>query len=297
MTFSIVAVDQEKQEVGFAIASCFWDAGQMGLALAGKGAIVSQAQGNWGFIPVFFDKVEEKLSLKEILETFRRSDDNFENRQVGMVTYAGASLSFTGKDVFSAHQRIGKDYACQGNILSSPDTVDKMAEAFEITEGPLTRRLYKALQAGDDAGGEMRGKMSARVYVVRVRENPLPVNDYRIMEHPDPVQEIGRLMQLKNDIITAWELSEAALNAEEKDKLISIQNLDNFLVDKEDRAFLDFHETLASLYLRAGNKKKAIERYRIYVKISPNMISTIDDDVKDEVLHEQSWVPKTLFED
>ncbi|TFH01288.1 MAG: DUF1028 domain-containing protein [Candidatus Thorarchaeota archaeon] len=80
MTFSIVAADTEKKEVGFAITSCFWDAGQMGLALSGKGAIVSQAQGNWGFIPIFFDKLEEQLSLKEILETFRSSDENFENR-------------------------------------------------------------------------------------------------------------------------------------------------------------------------------------------------------------------------
>ena len=286
MTFSIVAVDQEKKEVGFAIASCFWDAGQMGLALAGKGAIVSQAHGNWGFIPVFFEKLEEDLPLKEILDTFRSSDDNFENRQVGMVTFQGESLAFTGESVFSAHQRIGKDYACQGNILTSPATVDKMAEAFETTEGTLTRRLYEALQAADDAGGEMRGKMSARVYVVRVRDNPLPVNDYRIEEHSEPVREIGRLIQLKNDIITTWELSEAASKAEGDDKEQAIQNLADFLIGKEDRAFLDFHETLASLYLEIGNKEKAIERYKIYTKISPNMVSTLDDDMKTAVLNE-----------
>ncbi|MGY5860264.1 MAG: DUF1028 domain-containing protein [Candidatus Thorarchaeota archaeon] len=286
MTFSIVAVDKEKKEVGFAIASCFWDAGQMGLALAGKGAIVSQAQGNWGFIPVFFEKLEEELPLNEILETFRSSDDNFENRQVGMVTLKGESLAFTGKSVFSGHQRIGKDYACQGNILTSPATVDKMAETFETTEGTLTRKLYNALQAGDDAGGEMRGKMSARVYVVRVQENPLPVNDYRIEDHPEPVLEIGRLIQLKNDLITTWELSEAASKAEDKDKESAIEALEKFLIGKDDRAFLDFHETLASLYLEIGKRDKAIERYRIYAKISPNMVSTIDDDLKNDVLAE-----------
>lgn len=283
MTFSIVAVDTEMKELGFAIASCFWDAGQMGLALQGKGAIVSQAQGNWEFIPSFFKKLEENLSLKEILETFRSSDDNFENRQVGMVTFQGESLAFTGKNVFSAHQKIGKNYACQGNILTSPDTVSKMADAFETTGGTLTRKLYEALQAGDDAGGEMRGKMSARVYVVRVRDNPLPVNDYRIEDHPDPVREIGRLMQLKNDLITTWELSEVASKAEEEDKIKAIQNFEDFLVGKEDRAFLDFHETLASLYLELGNREKAIERFRIYAKISPKMVSTLDDDLRKDV--------------
>jgi uncharacterized Ntn-hydrolase superfamily protein len=230
--------------------------------------------------------LDEDLPLKEILEVFRSSDDNFENRQVGMVSFQGESLAFTGESVFSAHQRIGKDYACQGNILTSPATVDKMAEVFETTEGTLTRRLYEALQAGDYAGGEMRGKMSARVYVVRVQDNPLPVNDYRIMEHPEPVREIGRLIQLKNNIITAWELSEAASKAAGKDKEQAIKNLENFLIGKEDRAFLDFHETLASLYLEIGNRAKAIERYRIYAKISPNMVAIFDDDLKKEVLDE-----------
>lgn len=286
MTFSIVAVDKEKKELGFAIASCFWNAGQMGLALAGKGAIVSQAQGNWDFIPVFFEKLEEHISLEDILEVFRNSDENFENRQVGMVTFGGVSLSFTGEKVFSAHQRFGPDYAAQGNILTSPKTVDSMAETFEKTKGTLTRRLYESLQAGDDAGGEMRGKMSARVCVVRVRDIPLPVNDYTIEDHPEPVREIGRLMELKNNIITAWELSETASKAEGEDKDQAIQNLENFLIGKEDRAFLDFHETLASLYLQIGNKEKAIERYRIYAKISPNMVSTFDDDLKKDVLAE-----------
>ncbi|TFG28843.1 DUF1028 domain-containing protein [Candidatus Thorarchaeota archaeon] len=287
MTFSIVAADTEKNEVGFAIASCFWDAGQMGLAFAGKGAIVSQAQGNWEFIPIFFEKLDDGLPLKEILEIFRSSDENFENRQIGMVSFQGESLAFTGGSVFSAHQRIGKNYACQGNILTSPATVDRMAEVFEATEGTLTRKLYEALQAGDDAGGEMRGKMSARVYVVRVRDNPLPVNDYRIEDHQEPVREIGRLITLKNDIITAWELTEEASKIVGSDKQHAIRTLETFLIGKEDRAFLDFHETLASIYLSEGNKEKAIERYRIYAKISPNMVSTFDDDLKKEILAEQ----------
>jgi len=281
MTFSIVAADPEKMELGFAIASCFWNAGQMGLALAGKGAIVSQAQGNWDFIPAFFEKLDKNLSLQEILDEFRESDDSFENRQVGMVIHDGKSLSFTGEKVFSAHQRIGTNYACQGNILTGQKTIDAMADAFERTEGTLTRRLYTALQAGDDAGGEMRGKMSARVYVVRVWDNPLPVNDYTIEEHPEPVREIGRLMELKNNIITAWQLTEAVSKVE--DKIKAIGELEQFLIDKEDRAFLDFQQSLAGFYLEIGEREKAIERYRIVTKISPKMISTIDEAIQNEI--------------
>ena len=92
-------------------------------------------------------------------------------------------------------------------------------------------------------------------------------------------------MELKNNIITAWELSEAASKAEGEEKEQAIQTLENFLIGKEDRAFLDFHESLASLYLQIGNKEKAIERFRIYAKISPNMVSTFDDDLRNAVLN------------
>ena len=92
-------------------------------------------------------------------------------------------------------------------------------------------------------------------------------------------------MELQNNIITAWQLSEVASKAEGEDKEHAIQSLDNFLIGKEDRAYLDFHETLASLYLQGGNKEKAIERFRIYAKISPNMVSSFDDDLKKAVLN------------
>jgi hypothetical protein len=113
---------------------------------------------------------------------------------------------------------------------------------------------------------------------VRVQENPLPVNDYTIEDHPDPVREIGRLMQLKNDLITTWELTEAVSKTE--DKRGAIDELDQFLAEKEDRAFLDFHQSLAEFLLEIGERERAIERYRIYARISPNMISTLDDEIR-----------------
>ena len=286
MTFSIVAVDREKQEVGFAIASCFWNAGQVGFALAGKGAIVSQAQGNWDFIPMFFEKLEEHVPLDQILDSFRSSDERFENRQVGMVTMSGDSLAYSGKDVFNAFQRIGSDYTCQGNILTGPEVIQQMAETFEKTEGSLSERLYAALQAGDDAGGDMRGKISARLRVVKDRGHPLneTVTDFTIEEHTEPVREIGRLLKLRSSIIKAWELSEAISSDENEDKLAAVQELDKFLSDKNDRVYLDFFESLASGYRELGQRDKEIESWRKFVKISPRMAVTIPDNLKDEVL-------------
>jgi uncharacterized Ntn-hydrolase superfamily protein len=261
MTFSIVAVDLEKKELGFAIASCFWNAGQVGFVLAGKGAIVSQAQGNMSFISLFFEKLEENMTVKEILEVFRNSDENFEKRQIGMISSTGDVIAYSGNEVYSAFQRIGKDYACQGNILIGRDVVESMADAFEKTEGSLTNRLYAALQAGDNSGGDMRGKISARLHVVKDRGNPYygTVTDFTIEEHEEPVREIGRLLALEASIIRAWKLTDAASKAEGKDKQAAVIELEEYLSDKHDRLFSDFHSSLASLYLELDRRDKAVE--------------------------------------
>jgi len=285
MTFSIVAVDPEKKDIGFAIASCFWDSGQMGFAKAEKGAVVSQAQGNWDLINIFFEKLDENMTLEEIVEAFKRADESIENRQVGMVTFSGETLAFTGGKVFNGFQRIGSNYACQGNILVGPEVIDSMVESFEKSEGTLSERLYKSLQAGDDAGGDMRGKISARVCVVRNRGNPLieTVTDFRVEEHTEPVREIGRLIQLRKNLLKTWELTQSATKAEGVEKVAAIQSLEDFLSDKNDRLYLDFHESLAELHLKVGNRDKAIERYKLYVKISPNMLSILDEEIRRDI--------------
>ncbi|MGY5853195.1 MAG: DUF1028 domain-containing protein [Candidatus Thorarchaeota archaeon] len=283
MTFSIVAVDRENKEAGFAIASCFWNAGQVGFAKADAGAIVSQARGNWSFIPLFFEKLEEKMSLEDILEHFRSTDEDFESRQVGMVSFQGDAVTFTGKDCFQPNQRSGRDYACQGNILARPEVIDRMAEAFENTEGSLAERFYSALQAGDDAGGDMRGKMSARVWVVKNRNNPLTdtLIDFTVEDHPEPVREIGRLIELRKNLYATWGMMEAASKLEGVEQETALSELESFLEDKVDRAYLDFHSFLAETYLERNQREKAIAAYRTVKAISPRMVELVDEEIRD----------------
>ncbi len=286
MTFSIVAIDSERGEVGFAISSCFWNAGQVGFARMGAGAIVSQAQGNLDFIPAFYEKLEEDWDLKEILEHFRAMDNGIENRQVGMVAFEKGALAFTGAKVFSAYQRTGRDYSCQGNILVGEAVISSMAEAFENSTGPLADRLYAALKAGDDAGGDMRGKISARVYVERDRKNSLTnvTTDFNVEEHAEPVREIGRLLAIRRNLLRGWELSRVASEAEGQEKQSAVVELESFLKDKKDRLYVDFFETLAECQLALGNRDAAIQAYRSAIEISPNMASALDDAIRDEVL-------------
>jgi uncharacterized Ntn-hydrolase superfamily protein len=69
------------------------------------------------FISLFFEKLEENMTVKEILEVFRNSDENFEKRQIGMISSTGDVIAYSGNKVYSAFQRIGEDYACQGKVL------------------------------------------------------------------------------------------------------------------------------------------------------------------------------------
>jgi uncharacterized Ntn-hydrolase superfamily protein len=248
------------------------------------GAIVSQAQGNMEFLPLFFEKVEEKWNLEDILTHFKSIDDNIESRQIGMVTLKGESLSFTGSKCFRGNQKSGEGYACQGNILTSPSVIEAMAEAFEKTDGSLTRRLYTSLQAGDEAGGELRGKMSARVWIEKKRDNPLTdtLIDFVVEDHREPVREIGRLMNLRDDIYKAWGLMSKVSSSSES-KVALLEELETFLEDKEDRAFLDFFEFLGDEYLKLGKREKGISVYRKYKSISPKIAEYLNEDIKKQL--------------
>ncbi len=273
MTFSIVAVDKENKEVGLAIASCTWDAGMVGSAKAEVGTICSQASGNFEFHSILYDKLAENLTMEEIFEEFKRVDENIQTRQVGIISFEGKPFAFTGdKTIAWSGHIIGEDYACQGNILTGADVIEKMAEAFENSEGPLAEKLYAALQAGDDVGGDARGKMSARVLV---KKKGIGLDgtyiDLNVEDHDEPVREVGRLLAVLKKVNQAYMLRSAVKKADDENKLKSLEEMDMYLSDKVDKTVVDYHRFVADQYLALGLKEKAIEVYRRVVKISPGL--------------------------
>ena len=153
MTFSIVAIDRDKGETGFAISSCCGDAGQV-CAARPEGAITSQAKGNVGFLREFFDKLNQGLTTEQIMRYFRETDPDIEARQIGMITITGDNTAFTGKECsYWCGHKTGGNYACQGNILVGPEVIDAMATAFEESQGPLYERLFTALGSVYADGG------------------------------------------------------------------------------------------------------------------------------------------------
>jgi uncharacterized Ntn-hydrolase superfamily protein len=202
-TFSIVGADPEAGEVGVAVASRFFAVGTVvPHAAAGIGAVATQSYANTTFGPRGLQLLTEGLSPEEALATLLATDDDPGRRQVGIVSAAGVSDTYTGDGCLAwAGGRTGPNYAAQGNILTGPEVVEAMETTFLATMGkPLAERLFLALQAGEAAGGDSRGKQSAALLVVREGGGYGGFTDravdLRVDDHTDPVAELGRLLGL-----------------------------------------------------------------------------------------------------
>jgi uncharacterized Ntn-hydrolase superfamily protein len=204
VTFSIAAWDPNSQpeEWGVAVASKFLAVGAaVPWARAGAGAVATQALANLAYGPEGLELLASGSSADEVVHKLTGADDDREHRQLGVVDARGGAASYTGSECFDwAGGRTGEGYCCQGNILTGADVVDRMAEAFERSEGELTVRLLAALRAGDDAGGDRRGRQSAAVLVVRegggYGGGIDTVVDLRVEDHAAPVTELERLWDL-----------------------------------------------------------------------------------------------------
>jgi uncharacterized Ntn-hydrolase superfamily protein len=201
-TFSIVGFDPETGSLGVAVQSKFLAVGAIvPWARAGVGAVATQAMANFSYGPRGLELLGRGETARETVEALISSDDEREHRQVGVVDAAGRAASFTGSECFAwAGGITGEYYAAQGNILVGRETVEALARTFENTPGELAGRLLAALDAGQRAGGDSRGKQSAALLVVRERggyggDNDRVV-DLRVDDHPEPIRELIRLRSL-----------------------------------------------------------------------------------------------------
>jgi uncharacterized Ntn-hydrolase superfamily protein len=199
LTFSIVACDPSVPEWGVAVASKFPAVGVVvPWAAAGAGAVATQSYANTSFGPRGLELMRGGAAAQEALDRMLGDDDDRATRQVGAVDARGNPATFTGDGCMAwAGGRTGAGYACQGNILVGPEVVDGMVEAFEATEGDLVDRLVAALEAGDRAGGDRRGRQSAALLVVREDAGYGGYTDryvdLRVDDHPDAVTELLRV--------------------------------------------------------------------------------------------------------
>ncbi|GAC1445266.1 MAG: DUF1028 domain-containing protein [Mycobacteriales bacterium] len=202
MTFSIVARSADGSQWGVAVASKFLAVGAaVPAARFGVGAIATQSFANLAYKHAGLHMLNRGMSAQDVVDTLTGEDDLRDQRQVGVVDREGSAATFTGSACNAwAGGRTGHGYAAQGNILTGPEVVDALADAFEGNAGPLGHRLYQALLAADRAGGDRRGRQSAALFVVSEKGGygggSDVLVDIRIDDHPDPVPELGRLLDL-----------------------------------------------------------------------------------------------------
>lgn len=203
MTFSIVAWDPTPDagaEWGVAVASKFLAVGSaVPWVAAGAGAVATQALANLGYGPDGLDLLRAGRTADHVVSEVTGADEDRDHRQLGVVDSRGDAATYTGSECLDwAGGRTGAGFCCQGNILTGADVVDRMVEAFESATGELAYRLLAAMEAGDAAGGDRRGRQSAAVYVARegggyggTIDRSI---DLRVDDHQAPIPELRRLL-------------------------------------------------------------------------------------------------------
>ena len=165
---------------------------------AGVGAIATQAKTNIFYGTNGLKLLKAGLSPQAALEAMLKEDPDRESRQVIIIDREGRTAAFTGKETIGwKGHLVGKDYMVAGNMLAGSKVIEAMAQTFENSEGELAERLLKALEAGQEAGGDKRGRMSAALLVAgREQRGNRPILDLRVDEHPNPVRELRRIFEM-----------------------------------------------------------------------------------------------------
>ena len=195
MTFSIVARDPKYELYGVAVSTAVPCVGAMVPHVKpGVGAIATQSYTNVRLGIDGLKLLELGLSPEAALTSLLAEDEGAALRQAAGIDSQGRVFAYTGAEcVVWCGQRTGGDYSVQGNMLVGEETIDAMAEAFEGSRGHLANRLLAALEVGQAAGGDKRGRESATLLVAPFMGDALSKIDLRIDYHPDPAAELRRI--------------------------------------------------------------------------------------------------------
>ncbi len=205
-TFSIVAFDPKTGDLGVAVQSKFFGVGSVvPWAKAKVGAIATQASANVKYGPEGLQMLESGKSATDVVRELTAADVKREVRQLAVVDAQGNCAAFTGEKCLDwAGHRTGKNFSVQGNILTGEEVVRDMAAAFTSAQQKagteLADWLMAALEAGQQAGGDKRGRQSAALLVVRDKGGFGGANDryidLRVEDNPEPIEELARLLKI-----------------------------------------------------------------------------------------------------
>jgi uncharacterized Ntn-hydrolase superfamily protein len=200
MTFSLVARCPRTGQFGIGAATAVPAVGKLLThAMAGVGAVATQAKLNPYLGIDGLRHLAEGAPAPAVRDRILGADPGRESRQVAVIDRTGTTAVFTGADCIPwAGALEGEGFSVQGNRIAGPDVLAAAAEAFERHRGhDLADRLMEALAAGDARGGDVKGEVSATIYIMDREEYPLW--DIRVDEHADPIGELRRLHAIFRD--------------------------------------------------------------------------------------------------
>jgi len=200
-TYSIVARDPSSGELGVAVQSHWFSVGSVVTwAQPGIGAVATQATVKISYGPEALDLLRGGADASTALSRLLAADPGAELRQVAVLDGAGRVAAHTGSECIAhAGHVTGEQVSCQGNIMVCEAVWPAMLDAYVNAAGPLADRLLSALDAGEAAGGDARGRQSAALLVVPAGGEPWErLVELRVEDHPEPLRELRRLLVLRD---------------------------------------------------------------------------------------------------
>lgn len=201
-TFSIVARDPSTGQMGAAVQSHWFSVGSLVIwGEAGVGVVATQAMVDPSYGDLGLDLMRAGRPATRALAGLLAADEGRDLRQVAMLDCHSDVAVHTGsRCIQDAGHETGDAFSVQANMMANPSIWPAMAKAYRESSGTLTARLLEALEAGQAAGGDIRGKQSAAILVVAPTSTGRPwadrLIDLRVEDHPDPILELKRLVQL-----------------------------------------------------------------------------------------------------
>lgn len=205
-TYSIVARDPETGALGVAVQSHWFQVGTVVTwAEAGVGAVATQSFVLPAYGPKGLALMKQGVAPEEALERLVEADEQREVRQVAFVGANGEAAAWTGSScIQAAGHTVGEAFSVQANLMVVDAVWPAMAktyrEAVANGTGDFAERLLLALEAAEAEGGDIRGRQSAALLIVRAEPTGEPwrdvLVDLRVDDHPEPLKELRRLLEV-----------------------------------------------------------------------------------------------------
>lgn len=275
-TYSIVARDPATGELGVAVQSHWFSVGSVvSWAEAGVGAIATQSLVNASFGPDGLALLKTGATAQQVVDHLIRADEGREVRQLAIIDSQGRVATHTGsRCIAAAGHLVGDNFSVQANLMLNETVWPAMARAFAQSSGPLAERLVTTLEAAQAAGGDIRGKQSAALLVVRGQASGRRwedrLIDLRVDDHPEPLVELKRLLHVQRGYEWMNKGDEALEKNDVAQALIAYRTAEELLPDNLEVRF--WH---ALSLANAGQLAEALPLFGPIFQADPNWATVL----------------------